>query len=192
MKNLELSKALYADLITGKYINKDKLNSEDTLVQNELFVELEKNQDEYFKFYNEIGYILMYETDYFYLIKEDEKKEDDESFIDKNILKEYVLMIVLYRYLLDNKISIDRTLLDNNFGLSKEQIEPMFNDLKYSNVLMLSEMKNLTVNLISEVLEKRNILMKNSKGNFVLSEIGKSFLTYMEREGTLVLGEIEK
>jgi len=184
MKHKAKSTEIYSQLITGKYINKTILNGEDVYSENPLFEEIKINQDEYTKYYDDIGYELVFENDYFYLNKEKKEEEEDETFIDKNILKEYVLLTVLQRYMLDNKISIDRTLLDENVGLSPQQIEPMFSLNKYTNILTLTEMKTLSIKTIENVLLNKNIIMYNSKGHFVLTNIGKKFVDYVEAIGS--------
>lgn len=177
MKNLQLSKEIYNQLITGRYINKTIIDENDNLISNNLFNELLTNLIEYNQTYLELGYKIQKNDNYFYLTTL-EAIEDSENNVDKHLLKEYVIIVVLFRFLLDNKIDMNKTLLKSSIGLNIELLTKLFEGQKYLNILNVLELKNIDLRIFDDFLVRRNILFKNSKGNLVLTDIGQEFLTY--------------
>ncbi len=179
---------IYAELITGKYINERILGLEDKFIDSDLYLEIERNVFEYEEFYNVIGYDLVHNSEhkYFYLKKQNEA-EDDEKLLDKNLIKEYVLSVCLCRFIMDKGKSID-SLFDPNIGLSEHDISELLSSPKFDKILTVSEI-NILSNPFNSIFERKNIFSKNSKGNYIGNDIFKHFVNEQEILGQKIISQ---
>lgn len=177
--NKLLSKEIYNELILGKYINEDVYSLESgTFVTNKLFVEIDKNINEYEDLYENIGYKLDSAEGYFYLI--DESKDNDDNYINKVQLKEYVLLLSIFRYLQERNIPIEN-FANEHVGVQSKILDEMFETVKYGKLFEMSEIN--TKKPLQDVLMKQNIIFLNKKNNYCLNSVGKSFRDMILEEG---------
>ena len=180
-------KEIYNELILGKYINKDIYSVEnDSLISNPLFIELSTNFNDYFDTYEKIGFTLIEEAEYFYLI--DEANNTDENYINKVQLKEYVLLISIIRYLIDHNISIDK-IINPKYGIQSSEIEPIFETDQYLKLFEMTEIN--TKKPLQDVLVKNNIIFLNKNKNYCLTNVGKSFVELLHSEGKSIYQDEE-
>jgi len=190
--NNNLSKQIYRELIVGKYINGTKLNDSNIKVDNNLYIEISQNFNEYEKTYERLGYKLLQgeDFDYYYLRKEEIEEEQTEQELDKILIKEYVLCLSLCRYLLDNKKGLE-IILNNDLGVTRELLEDFLNDSKYQDIFQAAEITTEKSDPINQLLERKNILEKNKNNNYIGTEIFKDFVNYQEKLGHLLQEEMK-
>jgi len=175
--NLNISKEIFSQLIKGCYINKDIIDTDTNIIEdNNLYNEIDKNFQDYYNIYESLGYELKHEIDnFFYLYKE----TDDELNIDRGQLKEYILILLLIRYCLENKIPINNlTSIDK--GIEQKVAKSILTSEKYKDILMVSELNSEHV--FNTVLMNKNIIELNNKQNYIFTNIGKYILEYLIQE----------
>jgi len=171
---------VYNQLIQGKYINKDLFDKEKRLMtNNELYIEINTSFAEYQDFYLKIGMELNMEDDFFFLSKVKEKEE--EFIIDKQQYKQFFLINIIFRYLLNKNRSLD-DFKNPNIGITEDIINEIFKEPEYADFFVHAEINNSNSPMY-QILEKRNIVFKNSEDNYVLTNVGISFLEKIEEVG---------
>jgi len=176
--NYKLSEEVYIQLIKGKYINKHNYDSiSDILLDNELYKEILKNLSEYIELYKKIGLDLINENNAFYLMET--KKSEEE--INPLQFKEYILFLIIIKHLNNKKIEVSG-ITNYKIGIHKEIIEEIFTKQEYISLLNAADISTIQ-NPLQKTLIEKNILYFNTKKNYVLSDIGISFLKYIENHG---------
>jgi len=178
--NNKKSELIYNQLIQGKYINKDLFDKDkNTLEDNILFIEIDTYFSDYQDFYLKIGMKLNKETEFIYLSRIKDKEE--EFNIDKQQYKQFFLINIIFRYLLNKNKSLD-DFKNKDIGISEDIIDNIFKEPEYSDFFEHAEITNSN-SPINLILEKRNIVYKNANDNYVLTNIGISFLNKIEQVG---------
>jgi len=171
--NYSLSTSIYNELIKGKYLNKDIFDIKlENVIPNELYIETEKNYEEYVDFFKKMGLKLEQQNNSFYL-----ERHTDSEEIDKNILKQYVILSIIIRHLQDKRIPITN-FKDSKIGISEDIIEDSKKNQYSTDLLKQSDISNTAKSFIY-ILERKNIVYKNHKSNYVLTNIGEYFLDYI-------------
>lgn len=177
--NLKLSPKIYAELITGRYINKTVGN-----IDNPLFIELVHNLSSYEDDYEKMGYILNYSENYFYLSKEFELDFDEEIKLDKTSLKEMAIMICIHKYLIENKIDLNRTIMNYAVGIAPDIITKIFEIEKYISMVERADIRTDSKAVV-DLITKRNILEKNQDGYLCATAFGIHYIRYIESRGDI-------
>jgi hypothetical protein len=178
--NNKKSELIYNQLIQGKYINKDLFDKDKNILEdNILFIEIDTYFSDYQDFYLKIGMKLNKETEFIYLSRIKDKEE--EFNIDKQQYKQFFLINIIFRYLLNKNKSLD-DFKNKDIGISEDIIDNIFKEPEYSDFFEHAEITNSN-SPINLILEKRNIVYKNANDNYVLTNIGISFLNKIEQVG---------
>jgi|SaaInlLV_10m_DNA_4_1040232.scaffolds.fasta_scaffold00564_13 hypothetical protein len=185
--NTKLSQNIYSELIIGKYINQQEINEKNIKIDSELFIEIKSNFTDYENMYNNLGYSLLSgdSFNYYYLKKQAEGLEEDELELDKNLIKEYVLSLCLCRQLLEEKKGLE-PLLNVELGVSKAYLDSFLKNQKYEDLFKAADISLEKSDPIFQILEKKNILIKNNSGNFIASNIFEDFIKYQEKIGKVI------
>jgi len=184
----KLSQDIYKSLIRGKYINKHTYDKTTNTNNNDkLYFEIDTNISEYTDLYKKLGFTLNDQNDFFYLSKKYDL--NDETHIEQSQYKEYILMLIILRNIVNKKIDINN-LIDYKIGIPKSVFEEMLINEEFINILTLSEINSVS-NPIKNVLIDRNILFLNQKENYVVTNIGNTFIEYIKNTGKDLVGDDE-
>jgi len=186
--NYNLSNEIYSELIKGRYINKHLYDVEmNKMIENNLYIELTVNNGEYIDLYKKIGLNLENDNNSFHLERLLDNSKEIE--VDQQQYKEYILLTAVCMYMNINRLPLN-DFKDFKIGINEELIIKISKDEKIEDLLIQSDMSGLQ-KLFYTVLESRNIVFKNKKDNYVLSDIGKDFLDLIETTGKdLASGEL--
>ena len=173
------SQEIYKQLIIGKYINKSIYDKsiENTKI-NELYTEIDTYFEEYFDLYEKIGFKLIQGDTYFYLI--DKEKDTEDNYINKVAFKEYIMLISIFKYCLDENISLDN-FQNPLYGIQWKDLEQMLEKDWFIKEKSMSEIQNQKP--IHDILIKPNVIYLNVKNNLVLSDVGIHFYKMIKEEG---------
>ena len=172
MFDARLSKEIFQELMNGRAINKRRLDNSSNFMENELFNEIIKNEEEYRRQYKMAGYEFILNNS-FILIRE---KGFDSSILKTDAtMKAYTLLLLIGKYLNDYNYRITK-LEDINSGLNIADIEAIEAMSETKELLEKADMKTDLFSNIKSVLVARNILLEKAGSNvYLLSDSGKAF-----------------
>lgn len=166
--NSTYAKTLFKSLTGGEVINKHVVDTKSgTVIHNPLFTELMRCESEYTKHYHMMGYHLKNAGDYFYLYDNDVNIDDKQS----SKTKIYAAIILLVRYITQEKRYLYDVLTDEHYGVSKEDLSGMMKDTQYSHILISSKLDN--VDGMLKVLKQRQLVFELPSQKFILSDAAK-------------------
>lgn len=172
MRNTEVNsdhaKTLYKSLTAGEVINKHVLDKKSgAIISNPYFIELMRCETEYMKHYQMMGYELKNAGDFFYLYDNDVNVDDKQS----SKTKIYAAIILLVRYITQEKRYLYDVLTDEHYGVSREDLLGMMNDTHYSHILLSSKLDS--VDGMIKVLKQRQLIFELPSQKFILSDAAK-------------------
>lgn len=164
----DYAKALFKSLTSGELINKQVLDSKSgTFVNNPLFAELLRCEQDYIKHYQMMGYELKNAGDYFYLYDNDVNVDDKQS----SKTRIYAAIILLVRYITQEKRFLYDVLTDVHYGVSRNDLMGMMNNAQFKHILLSSKLDS--VDGMLKILMQRQLVFKLPSEKYVLSDAGK-------------------
>lgn len=167
-----VSQNIYNKLINGKIINKHHyIIKSNELEENPLYNEIFNNLDEYKELYQRINFNLAHKKSSFFYIKELTKEEASEVTI-----KIQALLIIIGRITTERGYLFD-ILTDYRAGIKPEILTESAMEERYLEILhtcKLCKSRGIKEE-IENNLATRNIMFKNSQGNYVLTNAGSAF-----------------
>lgn len=172
MFDAKKSRQIYKELMNGKVINKHKLNNEDVLSDNLLFLELVTNEEAYRQQYLMAGYHLEIQPE-FILLRDLEKL--NSSLKTDATMKIYILLLLIAKYLNDNNYRIDK-ITDPAYGLNAADIDTIASLETTKEIAEKADLKrDLSSHIKSSLVERGILLEKTGASAYILSDAGKAF-----------------
>tara|TARA_Y100001960_G_scaffold334192_1_gene446937 strand:- start:13528 stop:14088 length:561 start_codon:yes stop_codon:yes gene_type:complete len=169
--NIEKSQKIFNELIKGKIINEFIYDSKtDSLTNNELFIEIRNNLEQYKLQYQMNGMELIERSKFFYLLDKNTNTESKQPIKTKI----YSSIIVLVRYVMSEGGKIFDYLKNINYGVSYDDIKGIEEDSNYLHILKTAKIDK-SESILNYLYEK-NILLKTKKDRFILSDSGISIV----------------
>jgi hypothetical protein len=172
MYDAHLSQDIFRQLMSGKVINKTRLNNNGAFVANELYEEIRENIEDYRTQYRMSGLELV-EEESFYSLNDRSRRLDLKTDLT---LKACLLLDIIFRHLANTNYRISK-LTDGTAGISdleleaiqeSEELMQVFRKLDFSNKPFLSVVKSTLVN--------RGLMLEKPGGNaYVLSDAGQAY-----------------
>ncbi len=167
-----LSQNIYNKLINGKIINKHRyIIKSNELKENPLYTEVFNNINEYKELYQRINFNLTHKNNCFFYIRELTKNEANEVTI-----KIQALLIIIGRIVTEQGYLFD-ILTDYCAGIKPEILIESATEERYLDILQTCKLcksrgikEEIENNLIT-----RELMFKNSKGNYVFTDSGLAF-----------------
>ncbi|WP_370280664.1 hypothetical protein [Pontibacterium sp.] len=169
MINMSLSQQIYRELVNGRVINERSYRSDGSLQPDELYEELFKNYDSYYReHYESIGYQLVLREGFVFI----RSLERDEAYSDV-AMKIQSLLMVLARGVQECGYEF-ALLTTHEAGVNDKLLEQIDTEEK-QDILRACGLKGGLIDESRKVLEARNIAYRNAKGSLVLTAAGIGF-----------------
>lgn len=170
--NLSKSKKISAILLKGQIINEyeycPKVHDH---IESELFNEVRNNFEQYQLFCSMMNISLKDKIHYFYASDEDIDKIEK----NKNKNKIYAAMIVLIRFITNEKGLLRESLENINYGIDENDLEGISNNKEYSHIINKARLDN-GVGVI-KTLSERNLLVRTNRNKYILTNSGKAIIS---------------
>ncbi|GAA5104400.1 hypothetical protein GCM10023211_01980 [Orbus sasakiae] len=168
MINKAKSQEIYSEFINGKVIN-DFITLDGQLQQNPLYEELFKHYDAiYQELYSNIGFELVMKPGFMFI-----RNMTNNDQLSDVALKIHALLTVLGRGVQIQGYEFE-IMTTHEAGIN-EQLIKLIETEEMKEILIACEIKDPLEKAINNILVKRNIAYRNSKGSLVLSSAGKAF-----------------
>jgi len=172
MISIELSQAIYNDLVKGRTINKHSyVVKTNELEENPFYNEVFINFDEYRQLYQRINFDLIHKNSSFFFIREINGGDANEATI-----KIQALLIIIGRIVTEKGYLFD-VLTDHRAGIGLEDLSVAMSEERYSDILHTCKLcisRSIEEEINSHLIT-RGIMFKNSRGHYVLSDAGAAF-----------------
>ncbi|MGB0662186.1 MAG: condensin complex protein MksE [Pontibacterium sp.] len=169
MINMLLSQKIYQELVNGRVINEVSYCSDGSLEPNDLYEELFRNYDTYYReHYESIGYELVPRNGFMFI-----RSLERNELYSEVAMKIQSLLMVLARGV--QELGYEFALLTtHDAGVSDKLLEQIDTEEK-RDILRACGLKGGLIDESRRVLEARNIAYRNAKGCLVLSVAGNGF-----------------
>ncbi|MFI3185228.1 MAG: hypothetical protein QX198_04540 [Methylococcaceae bacterium] len=170
----ELSQTIYSDLVKGKTINKHSYSLKtNELEENSLYNEIFINFDDYRQLYQRINFDLVHKNSRFFFIRELNGGDANEATV-----KIQALLIIIGRIVTEQGYLFD-VLTDYRAGIKLEDLSVAMTEERYVDILHTCKLclSRSIEDEINSHLITRGIMLKNSRGHYVLSDAGAAFFS---------------
>jgi hypothetical protein len=179
-----LSEKLFKVLTSGGIVNQHDYDKKTgALVNNPLYTELVNCELEYIKHYRMMGFELVNAGDFFHILDRDVNVDDKQS----SKTKIYGAIILLVRYVTQDKRYLYEILTDINYGVSVEDLSGMMENEKYRHILLSSKLES--VDGLLKALLGRNIICQMNNDKFILTDAGQKVVEDIIAQNTMSVGD---
>lgn len=171
----KLSQDIYNQLINGKVINKHIYNLKtNELKENSLYNELFNNLEDYRELYQRINFDLIHKGSSFFFIRELNPNTEEAN---EPTIKIQALLIIIGRIFTERGYLFD-ILTQHHNGIQPEVLIEAISEERYLDILQACNLCNKSTDIEREIknhLIDRELMFKNSRGYYVLTDAGLSF-----------------